>query len=83
MASVNRVSPTQNTLVLRHLEQGHALTSLTAFRLWNLTRLSGRIFELRKAGYNIEATKERSGRNSYAVYRLASAQKEEYASTAR
>ena len=71
MASVNRVSPSQNTLVLRHLEQGHALTSLTAFRLWNLTRLSGRIFELRKAGYNIEATKEGSGRAQYAVYRLA------------
>ena len=66
----NRVSPSQNLMVLRHLESGASLTSLTAFRLWNLTRLSGRIFELRKAGYNIEATKERSGRNSYAVYRL-------------
>ena len=71
MSSINRVSPSQNTLVLRHLEQGHALTSLTAFRLWNLTRLSGRIFELRKAGYNIEATHESNGKARYAVYRLA------------
>ena len=70
MTSVNRVSPSQNTLVLRHLEQGHALTSLTAFRLWNLTRLSGRIFELRRKGYNIEATMEGEGRKKWACYRL-------------
>ena len=66
----NRVSPSQNLMVLRHLEQGHALTSLTAFRLWNLTRLSGRIFELRRKGYNIEATSESNGKARYAVYRL-------------
>lgn len=65
---------TQNDTVLLHLQRGHALTSMTAFQLWAITRLSGRILELRKLGYDISTTMEGRGRTRWAVYRLSHAQ---------
>jgi hypothetical protein len=43
----------QNEEILKHLKTGKAITSLSALKLFNCLRLSGRIYDLRKAGYNI------------------------------
>lgn len=62
---------TQNRIILSHLRQYGTITSLQAFQLFSITRLSGRIYDLRQLGHNIVTiykTSERGGR--YAVYRL-------------
>lgn len=45
---------TQNRRILAHLQNGGTVTSLTALYDFGCLRLSGRIFELREAGYPIE-----------------------------
>jgi hypothetical protein len=66
----------QNEQVLTHLKNHkNGITSKTAFERYGITRLSGRIFELRKMGYNIETDhvteKNRFGHPvTYARYRL-------------
>lgn len=45
---------TQNRRILSHLQNGGAVTSLTALYDFGCLRLSGRIFELREAGYPIQ-----------------------------
>lgn len=62
---------TQNEQVLQHLQKGHALTALTALRLFSLLRLAARVRDLRAAGHDIRTTMEGSGHKRYAVYRLA------------
>lgn len=42
----------QSELILKYLEAGNSLTSLEALRLFKCLRLSGRIYDLKKAGYN-------------------------------
>lgn len=45
---------TQNDAVLTHLKNHkNGITPKTAYERYGIMRLSGRIFELRKAGYNI------------------------------
>ena len=44
----------QNDLVLRHLKRFGKITTMTAFNRYGITRLSGRIFELREQGYAIK-----------------------------
>lgn len=44
---------TQNRSILRHLRSGRKLTALDALRRFDCLRLSGRILELRQAGYAI------------------------------
>ena len=46
---------TQNDAILAYLRAGHALTPLEALELFGCFRLSGRILELRQAGYPIES----------------------------
>lgn len=66
----------QNEQVLTHLKNHkNGITSKTAFERYGITRLSGRIFELRKMGYTIETDnvteKNRYGHPvTYARYRL-------------
>lgn len=66
----------QNEQVLTHLKNHkNGITSKTAFERYGITRLSGRIFELRKMGYAIETDnvteKNRYGHPvTYARYRL-------------
>lgn len=62
---------TQNEVVLNHIKQNGEITSLEAFELYQITRLSGRIHDLRRQGYNI-TTEKRKAKNGamYAVYRL-------------
>ena len=62
---------TQNELVLRHMREYGGITSMEAFREYNITRLSGRIHELRQQGYKITTDKQKARNGAiYAVYRL-------------
>ena len=42
--------------ILNHLMQFGSITTWEAIQQYGITRLSGRIFDLRKAGYNIITT---------------------------
>lgn len=44
----------QEKAVLRHLRTNNYITSMIAFDLYGITRLSSIIHRLRKQGYNIE-----------------------------
>jgi len=62
-------------IVLKHLKRGSTLTSMQAFSRYGITRLSGRIYDLRKQGWRIDAPMKRvKSRNGdyarVAVYRL-------------
>ena len=62
---------TQNETVLNHIKTHGEITSLEAFELYRITRLSGRIHDLRREGHNI-TTEKRKAKNGamYAAYRL-------------
>lgn len=55
----------QTTEILRYLEEKGSITSYEAFNLFGCTRLSAKIFNLKKRGYKIssvdEVTKNRYG----------------------
>lgn len=55
---------TQCERILRHLEDYGQITTMDAFIDYGITRLSGRIFELRKKGYDISSTTT-TGKNKY------------------
>lgn len=66
---------TQTEKVLRHLEKFGSITSWDAIMEYGITRLSAKIYELRKNGYIItserQSAKNRFGENvNFAVYRL-------------
>lgn len=66
---------TQRRAILNHLRSYGTLTSMEAFKLYGVTRLSAKIFDLRKEGYNIvtnmKAGKTRFGTHcEYAEYEL-------------
>jgi len=44
---------TQEDKILEHLKRHGSITSMEAFRKYNITRLSGRIYDLRMQGYQI------------------------------
>ena len=74
-ASMQTTSRTQTEAILKHLQEKGSITSFEAISLYGATRLSGIIYSLRKAGYNIttelRAVKNRYGRaTSIAIYRL-------------
>lgn len=50
--------------ILRHLRDFGSITTLEAFRDYGITRLSGRIYDLRHAGYHITSTVT-AGKNRY------------------
>lgn len=54
----------QNQQILRHLRKYRGITTLAAFRLYGITRLSSRISELRKMGFDITADKIYVGQGS-------------------
>ena len=43
----------QTERIYRHLERGKGITSMEAINLYGITRLSAKIFDLKKAGYDI------------------------------
>lgn len=49
---------TQEQEVLEHLRRYGSITSMTAFRLYDITRLAAKVFTLRKRGYDIEMVRE-------------------------
>ena len=55
---------TQCDRILRHLQDYGQITTMDAFMDYGITRLSGRIWDLRKAGHNITSTTT-AGRNRY------------------
>ena len=46
---------TQNKWIVQHLQLLGSITSMKAFQTYGITRLSGRIYELRKQGHKIMA----------------------------
>lgn len=62
---------TQNRMVLEHLKKNGRITSWDAIQKYRVTRLSGRIFDLRRMGYPIRTqigTTKDGGH--YAIYTL-------------
>lgn len=58
-------------MILSHLKTKGSITSMEAFRTYGITRLSGRIFDLREQGHKITTYKEKAKNGAlYAVYRL-------------
>lgn len=55
---------TQCDRVLRHLEDYGQITTMEAFQDYGITRLSGRIWDLRQAGHPITSTVT-AGKNRY------------------
>lgn len=43
----------QEAKVIKFLQEGNSITSLDAFKFWGITRISARIYMLKKAGHNI------------------------------
>lgn len=59
---------TQAQIVQDHMEKHGSITSLEAFHLYDITRLSAAIFALRRSGVDVGATREVSykrGRKKY------------------
>lgn len=48
----------QGKRVIEHLKSTGSITSMEAFQLYGITRLSARVFELKKKGYHIVKTME-------------------------
>lgn len=61
---------TQNNAILDHLKSGRRITPLEALDLYGCLRLGARIYELRRAGHNIKASRVGDGKKSWAEYRL-------------
>lgn len=61
---------THMRLILEHLKRGEILTPLIALQKYGCLRLSGRIFDLREAGYNIMTDMIQDGKKRYANYIL-------------
>lgn len=69
--SNRRKKPTQEELVLRYMEEHGSITAWDAFTDLNITRLSGRIYDLRDQGYDIDMNYETSANGArYGVYTL-------------
>lgn len=62
---------TQNQAILKHLKKGKRITSLTALKLFGCLRLSGRIYDLKKAGHDILSRMVTRNGKHVKEYRLA------------
>jgi len=60
----------QKEMILDHLIDGKSITPLESLELFGVMRLSGRILELRKEGYNIRTEYEEANGKKYARYFL-------------
>lgn len=50
----------QDATILKHLREYHSITSWDAIRLYHITRLSAKIFNLRGLGFDIKSIYERN-----------------------
>lgn len=69
------VQMTQRVQIIEHIAKYGRIDQATAGEAYGIARLASRIAELKKAGYDIESTREkgfnRNGKRvSYAVYRF-------------
>ncbi|RMH19756.1 MAG: hypothetical protein D6698_05290 [Gammaproteobacteria bacterium] len=64
-------SRSQKEWVLDMLQRGHSITPLDALNGCGCLRLSARIYELRRKGYDIRAVLEKRRGKQYARYYLA------------
>jgi hypothetical protein len=64
----------QTVSILKHLESGQSITDAQARKLFGIARLGARIWELRRAGYEVIgeriAVKTRHGKANVARYRI-------------
>ena len=51
--SSKRKKESQNSKILAHLKEGKSITPIGALNKFGCFRLSGRIYDLKKEGYNI------------------------------
>jgi hypothetical protein len=58
----------QTERILKHLKAGKKLTPLQALNRFGTLRLSGRVLELRQAGYDIKTTLVKRGSSRVAQY---------------
>ena len=67
---------TQTAQILAYLLNGHSISQLQAYFLFGCTRLSARIFDLRKLGFNVESNMfyDKSTKKHYSIYKLKSAE---------
>ena len=68
----NMQQDSQNYKILKHLLEHDSITTFDAFSKYGITRLSGRIFDLKDLGVNIDSTmvykKVKGNPVHYAVY---------------
>lgn len=70
--SMKKKKLSQEDVIARHLEKHGSITSMEAFETYRITRLSGRIFDLRQRGMDIVTDMVYGkGGVKYAVYRVA------------
>lgn len=64
---------TQTAQILAYLQSGHSISQLHAYYLFQCTRLSSRIFDLRKDGHNIVSKNhyDPNTKKNFAFYSLA------------
>jgi len=60
----------QTALILEHLKAGKTINPIEALNMFNCFRLSGRIADLRRQGYNIVTDYETAKGKHWANYRL-------------
>ena len=62
---------TQCEMILHHMKMHGSITTMEAFQKYGVTRLSGRIWELKRQGHNIEKVMDTNENNkTYARYFL-------------
>ena len=63
----------QNDLILEYMKDHKGITTLEAFKMWKITRLSGRIYELKRQGHQIGEAWEETETARYKRYFLLEA----------
>ena len=61
---------TQKDEVLKYLQFHGSITSMIAFNLFGITRLSAVVFDLRKQGHDIRMEMKKGKNSYYGVYSL-------------
>ena len=62
---------TQNEMLLHHMRKHGSITTMEAFSLYGVTRISARVWEMRHAGHNVDKVMETNDNGkTYARYFL-------------
>lgn len=60
----------QNRAISEHLHKGHGISSLLAFKMFGCTRLSARVYELKREGLPISDSWAEHGGKRFKIYRI-------------